>query len=151
MLPQWCILGDAVDLLYFLLQKILPASSVEYSCFHNVFHPKLRNDLTCNCFQLFFCWTNLAQTFSFTSNLYKRLLITLTVDMITQPNTEERSEKIPSEKKFYNASVFGLKIFPRFQLWAISFNTRQILKWLLYIVSDFEYPSLCCLPSFQLC
>ena len=76
-----------LDLMNHRVQSI---ASVKIVCCHNNIFVKVRGALTCVSFLLYIWQLNLKQTLSFTSHLYDKLVITLTVDMIVQWEPENK-------------------------------------------------------------
>ena len=58
----------------------------------------------------------------------KKLVLTLTEDIIIQSEPEKQDKNQISEKFFYNLSDSEIKFLQRVRLWIKNFTTRQILN-----------------------
>ena len=137
---------DNAGLLDVMLHKVLSISSVKLLCRHNAISHTLRSELMCGMFQLYIWWLILQQTLSFNSLLQNKLVLTLTEDIIIQPETEKQEKSQILEKKFQNlahfelnfsnASDFKTNFSQRVRFWIKNFPTPQMLNLKLYNASD---------------
>ena len=129
--PQRYFLGNAADLLHFMLHRVLSLTSVKNVCCHNAIPQTLIDELTCGSFQLS-TW---------------RLTITLIVFWFSSlrevgANVDRRYHHSVSSWKARQKSDFGENFSQRVTFWIKNFTTCQILNWIFYNASEFELKKL---------
>ena len=99
---QSCFLRNTADLLDFMLHLVLSIASVKIVCCHNAIPQGLRGELTSGSLQIYIWRLSLSQTLSFTYPLQKKLVSTLTEDIIihSEPKKIENMSKIRFRKNF---------------------------------------------------
>ena len=125
---QAYILAKKIHLPDFLLHRVLFLAFEINVCDHNVSLSRSRGNTTCGSFQ-FHIWPSfLYHIMLFSSPLFNKLVLTLTVDVILQSETEKQIINQFSKTRFYNLSDFQLKINQNVWIWLEKLSTRQFVS-----------------------